>query len=97
MYNGTSTDTGTYILVSPLTDNLGNGTMRVKFWARTTATAAPATTIDFGTLSNPTDENTFTVVQSIPLTNVYTEYVVELPVTTDDYFGFRHDLVTKAR
>src|SRR5690606_34052347 len=64
MYNGPSTDTGHYILVSPETDNLGNGTMRVRFWARTTASTAPATTIDFGTLSDPSDETTFTVIES---------------------------------
>src|SRR5690606_25447652 len=97
MYNGASTDAGTYILVSPLTDNLGNGTMRVKFWARTTVSTAPATTIDFGTLSDPTDETTFTSLQTFALTTDYTEYIVLLPETTDDYFGFRHDLVTKAR
>jgi len=98
MYNGSASDSGHYILVSPETDNLGDGTMRVKFWARTTSTVTdPAVTIDFGTLSDNTDETTFTVVQSIPITNVYTEYVVNIPATTDDYFGIRHDLVTKAR
>ncbi|MFA5556310.1 MAG: fibronectin type III domain-containing protein, partial [Flavobacteriaceae bacterium] len=98
MYNGPASDTGHYILVSPETDNLGSGTMRVKFWARTTSTVvSPLTYIDFGTLSSNTDETTFTVVESIPLTNVYTEYTVIIPATTDDYFGFRHDLVTKAR
>src|SRR5690606_19858363 len=97
MYNGTSTDTGTYILVSPLTNDLGNGTMRVRFWARTTVSTSPATTIDVGTLSDYNDETSFTVIQSIPLTTTYTEYIVELPAGTDDFFGFRHDLVTKAR
>lgn len=89
IYNSSDTS-GDYILVSPETDNLGNGTMRVKFSARTTTTLSQ--TLQVGTLSDATDPSTFTIVETIVLTTTHTDYSVVLPVTTDDFFGFRHGM-----
>lgn len=88
IYNSSDTS-GDYILVSPETDNLGNGTMRVKFSARSTTASQ---TLQVGTLSDAADPSTFTIVETIVLTTTHTDYSVVLPVTTDDFFGFRHGM-----
>ena len=78
---------GDLLLVSPETDNLGNGTKRLRFWAK------KGFNDDEGTLSVYTMEDQFTAnkktfIKSIPLTDQYKEYIVYFPVTTDDYFAF---------
>src|SRR5690606_473994 len=84
-----SDNSGDYILVSPPTDNLGNGAYWVKFYAKA---GVANYSLEFGTLSDGTDAATFTVLETISLTTTYQEYIVLLPAGTDDYFGFRHGL-----
>ncbi|MFA7444823.1 MAG: GEVED domain-containing protein, partial [Flavobacteriaceae bacterium] len=88
IYNS-SDNSGDYILVSPETDNVGNGNYRIKFVARS---GSNNYVLQVGTLSDNSDPTTFTLVESISLTSSNTEYTVVLPATTDDYFGFRHGL-----
>lgn len=86
-YMTSSTDSsGNYILVSPETDNFGNGTFRVKFFARS---STDGTSLIVGTLSSPNDAGTFTANETISLTTTYTEYAVNLS-GSDSYFGFKH-------
>ncbi len=78
---------GDMLLISPETDNLGNGTKRVRFWAK------KGDNSDVGTLAVYTMEDQFdpskkTFVKNIALTDTYKEYSVYFPVTTDDYFAF---------
>ena len=81
---------GNYILVSPKTDNLGNGAYRVKFKAKSSWGTG---VLLFGSMSSNTDGDTFTTIGSpIALTATYTEYTIEIPSTTDDYFAFKHGL-----
>ncbi|WP_177761244.1 fibronectin type III domain-containing protein [Flavobacterium sp. I3-2] len=81
-----------YILISPETQNLGNGGYRVKFNARS---GTSGQTLIFGTMSNPLDASTFTPLQTFALPTTYNVnatpyFVVYLPEGTNDYFAFKH-------
>jgi hypothetical protein len=81
--------TGSYMLVSPMTTNLTNGLNRVSFYGGSPQTGF---TIEVGTLSDPTDPTTFSLITSIPLTTSYVQYFVDLPVGTNSYLAFKHGL-----
>ncbi|RRJ92441.1 T9SS C-terminal target domain-containing protein [Paenimyroides tangerinum] len=87
IYNN-SDMTNPYILISPETDNLGNGAYQVRFKARTGSNGAK---LKFGRMSNKLDASTFVEITEITLPTTYsaTDFVVYLPVTTDDYFAFK--------
>lgn len=91
MTNGTDT-TGNYLIVSPQTDNLGNGLARVRFRAKTTSTTGVSPTLKVVTLANANNLDGVVQVGSFSLTNDYNEYVVYLPTGTNDYFAFQHGL-----
>ncbi len=87
-----------YILISPETQNLGNGNYRVRFNARS-GTANQKLII--GTMSNPLDASTFTPLQIIDLPTTYNAattpyFVVYLPEGTNDYFAFKHGQVASS-
>ncbi|RRJ92444.1 fibronectin type III domain-containing protein, partial [Paenimyroides tangerinum] len=86
MYND-SDITNAYILVSPETLNLNDGTYRVRFKARSGSNGYK---LKFGTMSNKLDAATFTQLQEFSLTGDYQEFVVYLPVGTNDFFAFKH-------
>ena len=89
MYNS-SDNSGNYILVSPKTNNLGNGGYRVKFKVRSDWGDY---NMIFGRAASNTDATTFTAIgPSITVTPTFTQYVIEIPATTDDYFAFKHGL-----
>ncbi|MFD2891438.1 fibronectin type III domain-containing protein [Flavobacterium chuncheonense] len=90
LYNS-GDSTGDYMLVSPQTTGLSNGSNRTRFYARTSSTS-PGYTVEVGTMSDLTDPSTFTLISSIGLTNVYTQYVVSIPTGTDTFLVFRHGL-----
>lgn len=91
MYNS-SDIAGHMLLVSPETNNLASGNNRVRFFARGASDGFP---IQVGTLSNPTDPTSFTMIGSpIILTNVHTEYTVDLPAGTNKFLAFRHGMAT---
>ncbi len=87
--------TGDLKLISPATDNLGNGTKQVRFWARVSSTTyMPTQKIGIYTMNGTTASATKTLVEdNIPLTTSWQEFIVPLPVTTDDYFAFSFDAV----
>lgn len=88
IYNSFDASTD-YLLISPETDNLGNGTKQLRFLASTNAVL---TELIVGTMSDPTQISTFTPLPNgvIQLTDEIVEYVFSLPLGTDDYFAFKH-------
>src|SRR5690554_4068242 len=81
-----STATGDMLLISPETDNLGNGTKQIRFSVRDYNSDAK---IVIYTMNGNTAASTKTLIQAIPVNNSnYVEYIVPLPVTADDYFAF---------
>lgn len=81
--------TGNYMLVSPPTIDLSTGLNRTRFYARA---GAANYTVEVGTLSDSSDPSTFTLIQSIPITTAHTQYIVNIPIGTDNYLAFRHGL-----
>lgn len=94
LYNSTAT-TGSQMLVSPPTVNLSDGNKRVRFYAKS---GGANYTLLVGTLSNPTDPNSFTQIGSpITLTTTQTQYTVNIPVGSDVQLAFKHGLGGSAR
>src|SRR5690606_1297195 len=81
---------GDVILISPETDNLGNGTKQIRFWAKASSSSS-ATNHKFEVyrMDGITSSANKTLLQgNIPLTDSWQEFIIPLPVTTDDYFAF---------
>ncbi|MBA5792856.1 MULTISPECIES: fibronectin type III domain-containing protein, partial [unclassified Flavobacterium] len=78
-------------LISPETDNLGNGqgVKQVRF-SVIPLNSKNGNYLEVFTSDGNTDVATFTVIDTIKVDHVgYKEYAVVFPKTTDDYFGFR--------
>jgi hypothetical protein len=83
-----SESTGGGMLVSPVTTSLMSGSNRVRFLANTDTSGS---TIEVGTLSNPNDASTFVAIGSpIALTTAFTQYAVNMPSGTNQYFAIRY-------
>ncbi|WP_076595880.1 GEVED domain-containing protein [Chryseobacterium sp. RU33C] len=94
MTNSSAT-TGSQMLVAPPAINLSDGTKRVRFYARG---GGSNYTLLVGTLSNPTDPNSFTPIGSpIALTTTHTQYTVNIPAGTDLQLAFKHGLGGSSR
>src|SRR5690554_4602384 len=92
-YRG-STNTGESILVSPETDNLGNGTKRLRFSTRLYYTGSTyGQKLSIYSMDNNTLTANRTLLTTINVTSTaYQEYIVYFPAnTTDDYFAFSFD------
>lgn len=87
-----STPTDQLILVSPQTNDLGNGTYRIRFKAKGSSWTEETTVLNIVRLNGTTNDATITLIEALELTGTYEEYFVNLPTTTDDYFGFQHPL-----
>src|SRR5690606_2498689 len=88
--NTTSNSAEELVLISPPTDNLGNGAKQLRFSVRSYSSTTYINKLEI--LSMPTNTSTAgaTILTTIfPDHKTYQEYVVTLPVTTDDFFGFR--------
>src|SRR5690606_11575094 len=83
----TSTTTGHVMLISPETPTLSSGTNRVRFSAKATAANKE---LQVGTMTDPTDPATFTVLQTIILTTTHTVYDVYFPAGTATYLAFNN-------
>src|SRR5690606_24561638 len=79
------------VLVSPPTENLGNGTKQLRFSIRSYATTTYNSKLEILSMPDPTTTTGATVLATINNNNdrVWAEYIVSLPVGTDDYFAFR--------
>ncbi|AUC78629.1 hypothetical protein CW736_04120 [Nonlabens sp. MB-3u-79] len=86
--SGTASE-GETILVSPELNNLAAGTHRVRFFADAgTATS----TLEVGTITDPSDPSTFTSLSAIAPTTTHSEFIVNFDsyTGTDQYVAFRH-------
>ena len=87
--NNSSDTSGDYMLISPNTISLSSGLNRTRFFARSGSNGYE---VQVGTMTDKTDPTTFTLISTIALTNVHTQYVVSIPTGTDQYLVFRHGL-----
>src|SRR5690606_22010293 len=78
------------VLVSPPTDNLGNGAKQLRFSIRSYSTTTYNSKLEILSMPDTTTTTGATVLATINNNNdrVWAEYVVPLPVGTDDYFAF---------
>jgi large repetitive protein len=86
MYNNTVI-TDNLILISPESSSTTANT-RVRFWAKA---SYGNNNLLVGTITDPTDPETFTLIQTIALNATYTEYTVNLS-GTDSYVAMKHGL-----
>ncbi len=94
-----SSGNGNMMLVSPETDNLGNGAKQIRFSVYLDG-ANPATpTIEIYSLSSNTLTASKTLIETITLSTskAWEEFTVILPNTTDDYFAFSFPIVQIAK
>jgi len=86
--NSSSTATANIMLVSPYLNNLASGTNRLKFFARNTVATQD---LEVGTMSNPSDPSTFTVLQAVDITTAFQEYSVSFSeyAGTDNFIAIR--------
>ncbi|MCD4732286.1 MAG: hypothetical protein K8R74_16900, partial [Bacteroidales bacterium] len=80
------------LLITPQLGDLTSQSNQIRFMGRASGWAQD---LIIGTMSDPTDETTFTAFQTIPITifNVYEEYTVVFDETytlTDEYIAFKH-------
>ncbi len=84
IYNS-SVSTGDIIGSTPKVENAGN---RVRFSAKG---STAGTILYVGTMTDATDEATFTRLDSLSLTTTYTQYIVDLPGDrAEDHVSFKH-------
>src|SRR5690606_553561 len=92
-YNSSSYANEYLYLISPQTDDLGNGTKQVRFSARMSSATIPGRleVVSLNDISSPAAATaSATVLVSMDLNNdVYQKYILPLPATIDDYFAFR--------
>ncbi|GEQ86115.1 hypothetical protein ULMS_16230 [Patiriisocius marinistellae] len=87
MYNG-SAISGDLIFVAPQVAGTSDGNHRVKFWLQGTSTSL----LDLGTVDTNDNTATFELISSILLSNDWTYYEVTIPIGTNQYLAFRHNL-----
>jgi hypothetical protein len=84
IYNGSSSTQIQYA-ISPNLEDLGNSSHRIRFMAK----KGGSEKMIIGTMSNPTDPSTFTLVDTINLTSTETEYIYNFDTpTTDNHIAF---------
>jgi len=90
LYNSSSTS-GDIILVSPELSNLAGGTHRLKLDAKNSSSTQD---LEIGTLSDPTDGSTFTLIGTVDLSTTFLEYIIDFSTYSgnDNYIGFRRIL-----
>lgn len=88
IYNFDSPATANIMSVTPPLNNIGAGTHRIKFNAKSSLIVG---SLQVGTINNATSQGTFTLVATLPLTNTHNEFIVEFTDTTntDKYIAFR--------
>ncbi|WP_418637837.1 choice-of-anchor J domain-containing protein, partial [Winogradskyella sp.] len=86
--NSNSGSTANIMLVSPNLSNLGDGTHLLRFFARNTTATQD---LEIGTLSDPTDGSTFTLLSTVDINTTFAEYEVSFASYsgTDNYIAIR--------
>lgn len=89
LHNDSSGIDHNIILVSPKLNTLSSANHRLRFFARTSSSVA---SLELGTLNNDTENSNFTSIESIGLSNNYTEYIIEFTSVPegDTYIGFKN-------
>lgn len=87
-YNSSSPNTANMMLVSPVMSNLSAGTNRLRFFAKNSTETQD---LQIGTMSNPADASTFTVLATVDINTTWSEYSVSFAgyTGTDTHFAFR--------
>lgn len=89
LYSSGDADAEVY-LITPMLNALSEDTHRMRFSAENGAFDDPEMTLEIGTMSNPTDDATFEVYDTIAISDGYEEYEEYFTQgTTDDYVAFR--------
>ncbi len=81
----------TLLLISPEFSDLTSQARRIKFYAK----GGTGYNVLVGTMSDPADEGTFTLFETVAITGTYTQYTVDFNGTytgTDTYIAFKHGL-----
>ena len=83
--------------ILPLMDDLGG--VQVTLWAKGDSNSASVpSSFKIGTMSDPADASTFTMIAEQPLTTSYLRYVYNIPAnTTDKYIAFMIDAANSSR
>ena len=94
LYNG-SGDLSTpndVLLISPELTTLSSGTHRLRFFGD----GSPAGDVEVGTITDPTNPLTFTLLETVAITTTHTQYTVDFSTYTgaDQYIAFRHPNTT---
>ncbi len=82
----------TLLLITPQLSDLTSQSNQIRFYAKSGSTVCD---LIVGTMSDPTDDATFTSFITISLTNTYTEYTVAFGpsyTAADEYIAFKHGL-----
>src|SRR5690554_1974795 len=91
-YNIYVEDGASVTLISPETDNLGDGEKQLRFYFYYDGGNDPSPVLEIHSMDDNTSTATQTLLQSILISpaDYYTwkEYIVPLPETDDDYFAF---------
>ena len=85
------TGTGDFLVISPQTDNLGNGTKQIRFSVYLDYFFPNGPEINIYRMNGTTATSTKTLIQKITpsITNTgWQDFTIPLPATTDDYFAF---------
>ncbi|HLW42676.1 MAG TPA: T9SS type A sorting domain-containing protein, partial [Flavobacterium sp.] len=93
MYNAVANNNQYLYLISPETDNLGNGTKQIRFSVMMGSATVPGRleVVRLSDISSPAAATaSATVIETFDLSNAsHQEYIAYPPATTDDYFAFR--------
>ncbi|WP_026726587.1 GEVED domain-containing protein [Flavobacterium sasangense] len=88
LYNSDSPATANIMLVTPYINNLSAGTNRLRFVA---SNSVASQDVIVGTMSNPSDANTFTPFQTVDINGTFAQYIVDFTgyTGTDDYIAIK--------
>ena len=88
LYNSDSPATANIMLVTPYINNLSAGTNRLRFVA---SNSVASQDVIVGTMSNPSDANTFTPLQTVDINGTFTQYIVDFTAYagTDKYIAIK--------
>lgn len=91
LYNANAGTEANLILAATEVSNLGAGTHRLKFFART---GGGVQSLQFGTINQPNDEGVFTELETITIAgNTFQEYILDYTAYqgTDSFIAIRHN------
>lgn len=88
LYNSDLPATANIMLVTPYINNLSAGTNRLRFVA---SNSVASQDVIVGTMSNPSDANTFTPFQTVDINGTFAQYIVDFTgyTGTDDYIAIK--------